>query len=282
MFDWRGRFWENDVPGRQAFTRVCRSWPQKEQVTSGLVVIPGARRDTMTPDIQDFTPLAIQSAVFVHGLVFSDPLALAQAVQRAVGGVFDGQPAVLPVPPNAPGNVPRILLKDRLERYQCKVSAGRFDLAFDGSKRRETPIGIVWDEYSGIIRQLAEYLKKKNPTRVWRLGLVVRLFKVLPRSASIHIRETYFKDDRFQNAYEIHVSVLDKECMGTFNINRWLRVRPLRKRDDPEDDRGLGVDVDINTLAEEKNDFTEEEITEFFEEAFQHVVLRDIRLLNSE
>ena len=236
----------------------------------------------MAAEIEQFIPLAIQSAMFLRGLAFSDPLALAQGLQRAVGGLFDGQPGVFPVPPNAPENVPRILLKDRLERYQCKVSSGRLDLAFDGSKKQESSVAAVWDEYSGIIRQLAEYFKKKNPIRVWRLGFIVRLFRVLRESASAHIREKYLKDDRFENPYELHLSVLDKECMATFNINRWLRLRPSRKKDDPENDRGLMVDVDINTPAEENNDFSEEEITQFYEEAFQHVVLKDIRLLSSD
>lgn len=220
--------------------------------------------------------------MFVRGLDFSDPLSVAQAIRGAVGGIFDGQPGVFPVPPNAPENVPRILLKDRQERYQCKVSAGRLDLAFDGSKRKAGSVGVVWDECSGILRQLAEYLKKKNPTRVWRLGLVVRLFKVLEGSANTHIREKYLKDDRFQDPYELHLSVLDKESMGRFTINRWLRLRPMRKRDDPKDDRGLVVEVDINTPAEEKNDFTEEEITDFFEEAYQHIAVEDMLLVDAE
>jgi hypothetical protein len=236
----------------------------------------------MAGDIGQFTPLAIQSAVFIQGLVLSDPLSVAQGIQRAVGGTFDGQPGVFPVPPNAPQNVPRILLKDRMERYQCRISGERLDLAFDGSKMREKSIGTVWDEYAVILRQLAEYLKKKNPTKVWRLGLVVRLFKALQESAVMHIRKRYLRDDRFGNPYELHLSVLDRKRLGQFGINRWLRLRPTRKKDDPSDDRGLLVEVDINTLAEEKNDFSEEEITQFFEEAFQHVVREDVRLLEAE
>ena len=71
----------------------------------------------MAADIEQFTPLSIQSAMFVRGLDFSDPLSVAQAIRGAVGGLFDGQPGVFPVPPNAPENVPTIVLKDRLENY---------------------------------------------------------------------------------------------------------------------------------------------------------------------
>lgn len=243
----------------------------------------GAKK--MAADIEQFTPLSIQSAMFLRGLDFSDPLGMAQAIRAAVGGTFDGQPGVFPVPPNAPENVPRIVLKDRLEKYQCKVSAGRLDLAFDGSKGKPSPrggVGVLWDEYSGIIRQLAEYLKKKNPTRVWRLGLVVRLFKVLEGSANKHICEKYLRNGRFQDPYEVHVSVLNKESMGKFSINRWLRLRPMRKSDDPNDDRGLAVEIDINTPVEETSDFTEEEITRFFEEAYQHIALEDMLLVDTE
>jgi len=80
----------------------------------------------------------------------------------------------------------------------------------------------------------------------------------------------------------MHLSVLNKENMGGFGINRWLRLRPMRKRDDPTNDSGLVVEIDINTHAEENNDFTEEEITRFFEEAYQHIALEDMRLVDSE
>jgi hypothetical protein len=236
----------------------------------------------MAADIEQFTPLSIQSAIFVRGLDLSDPLLVAQGIRGAAGGIFDGQPGVFPVPPNAPENVPRIMLKDREQKYQCKVSTGRIDLAFDGSKRKAGSIGVLWDEYSGIVRQLAEYLKKKNPTRVWRLGLVVRLFKVLEGSANVHIREKYLRDDRFQDPYEMHLSVLNKESMGRLTINRWLRLRPMRKRDDPNDDRGFVVEVDINTPAEQTDNFTEEEITDFFEEAYKHIALQDMLLVDVE
>lgn len=236
----------------------------------------------MTARIEQFTPLSIQSGIFVHGLDFSDPLSMAVAIRHAVGGVFDGQPGVFPVPPNAPAGVPRVVLTDKGKKYQCKLSVGRVDLAFDGSKGKPSPIGVVWDEYCGIIRQLAEYLKKKNPTRVWRLGLVVQLFKVLERSANAHILQNYLKDGRFQEPYELHLNVLNKEQMGRFSINRWLRLRPMRKTDDPQDDRGLVVEVDINTPAEQNNDFGEEEITQFFEEAYQHIALEDMLLVDAE
>lgn len=238
--------------------------------------------EEMSADIEQFTALSIQSAMFVRGLDFSDPLSMAQAVRHAVGGVFDGQPGVFPVPPNAPPNVPRIVLADRANRYQCKLSAERLDLAFDGSKGKSESVGIVWDGYSGIIRQLAEYLKKKNPTMVWRLGLVMRLFKVLTGSANSHIQDAYLKGDRFHEAYELQLNVLNREKMGGFTINRWLRLRAMRKKDDPRDDRGLVVEVDINTPAEQNNDFREEEITAFFEEAYQHIAVKDMLLVDVE
>ncbi len=239
-------------------------------------------KEKMAARIEEFTPVSIQAGIFIRGLDLSDALGVAQAIRRAAGGAFDGQPGVFPVPPNAPPNVPRIVLTDRAKKYQCKVSVERVDLAFDGSKGKPEAIGVIWDEFSGMIRQLAEYLKKKNPTRVWRLGLVVHLFKVLEGSANLHIREKYLKDDRFQDPHELHLHVLNKEQMGRFNINRWLRLRPMRKTDDPQDDRGLAVEVDINTLAEENSDFAEEEITDFFERGYQHIATQDMLLVDIE
>jgi hypothetical protein len=234
----------------------------------------------MSAGIEQFTALSIQSALFVHGLDFSDPLSMAQGVRHSAGGVFDGQPGVFPVPPNAPPGVPRIVLADRANRYQCKLSAGRVDLVFDGSKGKPDSVGIIWDGYCTLLRQLAEYFKKKKPTRVSRLGLVMHLFKVLDKSANAHIQAAYLKDDRFQSPDEVQLNVLNREDMGPFHINRWLRLRSMRKKEDPNDDRGFGIEIDINTPAEENNDFSEEEIAAFFESAYQHIALNDMRLVD--
>lgn len=234
----------------------------------------------MLASIEQFTTLSIQSALFVHGLDFTDPLSVAQGVRHAAGGLLDGQPGVFPVPPNAPPGVPRIVLSDRANRYQCKLSAGRVDLVFDGSKGKPDPIGIIWDGYCTLIRQLAEYFKKKKPTRLWRLGLVMHLFKVLDKSANAHIQAAYLKDDRFQSPDEVQLNVLNREDMGPFHINRWLRLRSMRKKEDPNDDRGFGIEIDINTPAEENNDFSEEAIAAFFESAYQHIAVNDMRLVD--
>jgi hypothetical protein len=236
----------------------------------------------MPADIEQFTALSIQSGLFVHGLDFTDPLSMAQGLRHAAGGVFDGQPGVFPVPPNAPPVMPRVVLSDRANRYQCKLSAGRVDLVFDGSKGKPAPVGILWDGYCTLIRQVAEYFKKKKPTRVWRLGLVMHLFKVLDKSANAHIQSAYLKDDRFQNPEEAQLNVLNRENMGSFRINRWLRLRSMRKKEDPSDDRGFAIEIDINTPAEENNDFSEEDIAAFFESAYQHIALNDMRLVDLE
>ena len=59
--------------------------------------------------------LSIQTAFFTPGLIFSDKLSLSAQLIKESGNIFDGDPIMLPIPPEAPPEFPRMILKSKDE-----------------------------------------------------------------------------------------------------------------------------------------------------------------------
>ena len=121
--------------------------------------------------------VSLQGAFFVKNLDLGNPLGVAQALNSACGNLFDGPPAVLPVPPggppggpqNVPPHVPVIVLKTKDEKQHLNVARDRLDYRrlLRGSEPAALP--SLWGPYDVILGQIAEYLTVKQPATVLTL-----------------------------------------------------------------------------------------------------------------
>jgi hypothetical protein len=70
----------------------------------------------------------IQLVLFNPGMAISDKIRLANNINNTLGGLFDGDPVVLPLPPDAPPELPRILLssKDGKKKLQASIDTHGF------------------------------------------------------------------------------------------------------------------------------------------------------------
>ncbi len=233
----------------------------------------------MDTNVERLKVLGIQSVFFMRGLNMADPIGLAQGINSATGHIFNGSPAILPIQPGMPVHIPVIILKDKKEKFVCNVALARMDFRFTIQKDPPTAIRDVWGKYGSVLGQLIEFLTMKSPTPVWRLGFVVQFFVKLRGSANALINRNYLRDNIFGDTYEVHVNALHRIELGTIPANRWFRVKPTRSRSNPKDDTAMVVEVDINTFADRKQDFSREEIETFFENAYKHIITEDVKYI---
>ncbi len=226
--------------------------------------------------------VAIQSAFFWQGLDMSQPLVLARQINESLGPILDGEPAVLPPPKNVPpvaGNFPRIILSTKDGKYKCNVGAARADIVFAEQSPEPPNLMAIWEKYSKIIQCFVAYIKDKSPAVVTRLGILFRLFRKLDLSGNEYVRKNFLQEKITETPFETHLNMLHRQRMDRFGINRWVRLRSLRNKENPEDDHALMMEVDINTLQEEQHPFVEYEMSRFFETAYEHLLNEDIKYL---
>lgn len=69
----------------------------------------------------------IQSVLFIENFAFRNKLRIATRINEVVDNLFDGDPTMLDIPPNAPPEIPRIQLKDSKPIYSLNFSPTRID-----------------------------------------------------------------------------------------------------------------------------------------------------------
>lgn len=220
--------------------------------------------------------LSLQSALFVQKIDLHNPLLIAQGINSAAGNVFNGPPAVLPLQENTPPNVPLIILKSIDEKLSCNVSRDRIDYRFSIQKEPPVDIQKVWDGYSDALKQITEYFCMKNPIPIWRLGFVSQFFVKLSTSANRHIAAKYLQPGIAEETWDVNVNFLNRFKMETREVNRWMKIRPIRNRQEQEDDTAMIVEIDINTLQEQQRKMTQYEVDAFYEDAYSHLVNQDL------
>ena len=220
--------------------------------------------------------LSMQAAFFAKEIDLRNSLTIAQGINSAAGNVFDGSPAVLPLQDKTPPNVPLIILKSVSEKYACNVSRQRIDFRYSVQKDPPSDIRDIWESYYSTASQIAEYFCRKNPTPIIRLGFVVQFFAKLGNSANQHIGSKYIQPGIADDTWDINVNFLNRFRMETHEVNRWMKIRPIRNRKDPDDDSAMVIEIDINTLQERQNKFSQEEIDIFYEDAYAHIINQDL------
>lgn len=204
----------------------------------------------------DFLLRSFQAAIF-GAVDIRDPLEVAHHVRSATSDLFDGEPLVLPLPSDAPSEIPRIVLKSKDERYSCNVSGVRLDLFYREKNPTRKWIDLR-NEYFQHLLAISHTLVKTLRATVTRLGSVADFEVPIDTSPSLTLRRAYLKEGILPGEHEIELGILHRQSWETIEINRWVRLRGK------EGESRLRVVVDINTIPEKKYDFNVDSIESFY------------------
>ena len=207
----------------------------------------------------DFLVRSFQAAIF--GVIdIRDPLEVGHQVRSATGDLLDGEPLVLPLPSDAPSEIPRIVLKSKDERYSCNVSGVRLDLFYREKNPTRKWIDLR-DEYLQYLLGISHTLVETLRATITRLGSIAEFVVPINTSPSLILRRAYLKEGILPGDREIQLGVLHRQSWETIEINRWVRLTGK------EGESALRVVVDINTIPEKKYDFDVDGIGSFYNRA---------------
>ena len=212
----------------------------------------------------DFKLSSIQITIFTPGLLFI-PSKILGYVLTKWGELFDKAPVSMPLPSDAPSEIPRIILQGSEGRSKLEFAPSRANMYW--LRQNEADEVTVGDFLDSATNVLNDYIVIVN-------GKVGRIAVVLNRYAKHEnpglFLAQHFCRDRWQIApfnrpesFEIHARkryVLNNQ----FNINSWVRCKTgLIKM--PAQEGIILVEQDINTLPEETEtkEFSNEQIKEF-------------------
>jgi len=223
----------------------------------------------------NFKIISLQISIFTPALLFSKSRIL-EKLMSVFGDLFDGDTVAVPIPGDAPKEIPRIILHSADAKFKLEIAESRVNF-FRYRKDDDVEIDTsqVLDLSSGVLK---EY-KDCTHSIIGRMAVVV-VKSLENENPGLTLARHFCKDKwivelfRRPDNFEIHSH--KHYILEGFNINSWVRCKTGRliKDDKPI----ILVTQDINTLAEEleKRDFSFQQVKTFVEIAYkeQEQVLR--------
>jgi len=181
--------------------------------------------------------VSAQTALFFSPNSMFRPLVLANAIAKWMSSLFTNDPTLLQLPPDAPPEIPRVLLQQD-GVGQLSISYQRADLVLNCADS---------DDWSHRIAETAESLARAieaSNLTAERLGLVLT-FRLGEMGRVDELRSRYIRPGKLEGAYQTELAWLRKTQDDSIAANRWVRIASAS-----ESEAQGQIVIDLNTPSE--------------------------------
>ncbi|MCI0564321.1 MAG: hypothetical protein MN733_38095 [Nitrososphaera sp.] len=225
------------------------------------------------PRSSDFSNLSSKIILFTSDIAFDQGKAVA-ALLAGVQKAFDGQVTTLPLPPNAPGDIPRIILVSSDGTKTLEAGPQRISVSFQAKHGQFETV----DYQIKLMLQAHAAYEKVLRCRISRLAINLSRFLAVADPAMV-IAHHFCREELLERTDDYKGALSRTETMELhahkrfeiregLPVNSWVRVKTVREGQERGD--GVLIEQDINTLAERSNtsDFSRDQISEIVREMF--------------
>ena len=227
-------------------------------------------------------PLFVKSAqiaYFLGSIDLSDRLKVAELIKKELGDILDGTPTILPIPDDAPLEIPRVIFPSKNNEFVCNVAVNRFDFI---QKVPDEKNGIEFklfkEELSKRVTKLNKLLFEELKATGNRLGLILN-YNAIPKEGGLNFLKKIYLGSSKDISTELQLHKLTQGTIGDMKINNWIRLVASNKQLAAGD--RLVVISDINTSQSEKYALTKDTTEKFFADAVE-VSLKSIEEMLSQ
>ncbi len=228
----------------------------------------------------EFTVVKVLAAIFTPDFNMSNSLNIANTAFNLLGDRLDGEHSILPIPQDAPADIPRITLRSSDKLLSLTIAPSRTNLVFN------IPLDSVLDiidhpsYYSDLSKFFVEFSTKLD-LKVQRLGYVTdrlilkedALYLILNQFCN---KEKINKGGPFYNPKRFEIHSLKKYDWEGFQLNSWVKLKflPIESSKDRAIKPALLVQNDLNTLSYEEDPgatFKAQDIEKYFDNIPSHL-----------
>lgn len=233
------------------------------------------KRKSIIMNSDNFKITSLQVSIFTPAVLFSKSRILERMMSN-FEDFFNGDTVAVPIPGDAPKEIPRIILHSADGKFKLEIAESRVNFF---RYRKDDDIEIDASQIMDLSSRVLKEYKDCTHSIIGRLALVV-VKSLENKNPGFTLARHFCKDkwmvelfNRLDN-FEIHSH--KSYTLEGFNINSWIRCKTgrLTKNNEPI----ILVTQDINTLAEEleKRDFSIRQLEAFLGIAYkeQKQVLR--------
>lgn len=160
-----------------------------------------------------------------------------------MGNLFDGMPQIIPLPLDAPHEIPRVILRSNNDRYNCNIAASRIDLIFNEVGAPEAE----WLEITQDFTAKSTLFIKSTFSRfsIVRFGLIGNFF-ISDKNAATNITKKYLKQD-LSSSEEINLRYNKKTDSYGLVLNNVFSIN-IATMAFPKEEKGIYIERDINNI----------------------------------
>lgn len=218
----------------------------------------------------DFSAAALQAGVFTPGLREVSSARVLSALLAQTNGL-DGNPLVLPIPADAPPEIPRLVLNSPDGSTQLQIALSRSDFAVQ--RRPGTPLTDIEARFQRAAETLEILLAvlDARPGRLAAIGTFFHRCDEPSRMLAEHFcKERWTENGSLSNldTFELHAH-RKWELLEGLPVNSWVRCKVGMANENGVPLPSVIIERDINTLAEVANTakFSVDEVVNFFGQA---------------
>ncbi len=197
--------------------------------------------------------LKLQLALF-----FDTPQArpdnLMNPVNIEMGNLFNAMPQILPIPLDAPHDIPRVQLRSEDKRYNCNISASRIDFILNGMSEDEVKWPDITKDFLAKVKLFTQSVYNKS--KIVRFGLIGNFF-IPDKQSSASLSKKYLKID-LSLAEEINIRFNKRTNFQGLNLNNITSINTVFVETNGVAENGVFIELDINNIP--KNEIIKHKI----------------------
>lgn len=196
--------------------------------------------------------------------ILSRPDELNSILSFKLGKIFDTIPTILPIPEEAPKELPVVLLRSKDNLYSCNISRSSVDFAITPQKAIEDFLEIA-ESYDENIISLLGAINEYGKISINRIGFVINYF-ISNENPTSKISDIYIKK-QIGNVDEISIRFNKKRRDGNLFINNVTYISNKELLTNGKKNRGILVQRDVNNQVS-KNKLTFDFLKEFIKQRY--------------
>jgi len=214
----------------------------------------------------------VQHSLFSSSIVLNDVVRTVNNIKQRYPDIFDGDPTILPMPDDAPPQIPFVQLIDKKECYQLNISRRRIDFFFHNKQmigEIHLPVLKLYDIFLQVFKIMCDEIRAPFN----RCAVVVEWTIALDSVSAAEFLKKKYIDSRapYRNPFTVRLNYLSREVFDNFTTNAWVNLRSARKSNAPEENNFIIVEIDYNTIPEEKYEFNHDDIAKLIKQYYERM-----------
>ncbi len=208
--------------------------------------------------MESFKVQKIQLALFPKNFNLVDKVKVANDLKVKTESLFDGESTILPLPIDAPLEIPRIILQSKDNSFSCNIAIPRIDFFQQVNEKQK--FEVVKENYLAKAKQIYSYFLEDPDLIIGRIGFVVDFIADLTESSNKKLQNQLLKETCYFAKSEkmkgISLVFTEENTVdNSWEINKLIKIDSLRKATESANDKRLALRYDINTVPEKINEY---------------------------